>query len=193
MYNDFDDEDEEEVPDENIDTSEMMERHSRIVLRDTITSNILTHSFTQNTAFSPLGHEFSNQHMRVIGDRRIMLASHSSFNPPHRDELGIAQNLICEKRSLFSQATDVNERAVANWARLFKNCMLEYRRHRLRKAKKGMISPSPPKKHQTVKHKPRRIINARPLYKFYPCVRFIQRCIRLKKLKRSLRYAAVPT
>lgn len=87
IYNNVDDEDEEEVPDENIDTTEMMERHSRIVLRDTITSNILTHSFTQNTAFSPLSNEFSKQHVGLMGERRIMLANQSSFNPPLRDEL----------------------------------------------------------------------------------------------------------
>ena len=141
MYHNFDEE-EEDIPDEGVTASEMIQVHNRIVPRDSITSNILTHSFLAKTPFSQMSaSEDSQQEISAIKRHNNMYSSHASLLSSQINPLD--QNSFVRGMHIVDQTAQ--DRAIYNWEKLFKRCMLEYRRHRLRKAAKNMLSPSPRK------------------------------------------------
>lgn len=208
VYHDLDDlEDEEDIPDERAPTSELMTPSNRGVRMDSVTNNVLAHSFIVRPPSSHISvSDFSRKNTGSMKNGNILLSSQSSMSSVYNSGVNLSNDFVLQRNHINFMDQRSHDRALFNWEKLFKRCMLEYRRHRLRKAARGIISPSPKTKvqkakgqnqrlgsHQPRSHQPRRVINYRPIYKFYPCVRFIQRCMKLRKERRSLRYACVPT
>lgn len=185
VYHDIvhDDDEEEDIPDEDSNTSEIIQFHGMIVPRESITSNILSHSFIGMTPFSHLSlSEVPSRDLMSTGKRNNILSSHASIFSSQTNPMEINQSSFSIKIGANTPYQRSEDRAIFNWSMLYRKCMLEYRRHRLRKAVKGMnISPSPQKaktqvrqqpmhanKRPVMKHAPRNIQNSKSLYKFYP-------------------------
>ncbi len=66
-----------------------------------------------------------------------------------------------------------------------------------------LVSPSPKKRNVpkrqkdkngkiVMRHAQRYVPDSAHIYDFYPCVRFIQRCMKIKISRKSLRYTSTP-
>jgi len=186
---DDDDEDEEDIPDEWTDTEEMIKIHDRIIPRGSITSNILTHSFIVEAPFSALS--ISNNSRResnnVSNISRGIISNKSSFNTPNSG-LSKRTEIRPQERSMNMINQHNSQTAIDNWSRMFRKIMLEYRRYRIRKAAQGEYSPSLKRKN-TKSSKPTPAIRIQNGLKWYPCVRFIQRWMKLWLKRRTLRWS----
>ena len=180
----------EEIPDEDVNTDEMVRIHNQIVPRGSITSNILTHSFCVNAPFTQLSVSDLSRIDKTSLHKNALISSHSSFNSSQRDVFCQPHEFSSHQKNLKIIDETVQDRALFNWGKLFSKCMLEYRRHRLRKAFNGlyaktpknihnmMMAPqmsqqfnkmgSPREMHSTRKHQARHVANPTPMYDFYP-------------------------
>jgi hypothetical protein len=105
----------------------------------------MSHSIIGMTPFSHISlSEVSGRDLTTSGNRNNILSSHASIFSSQTNPMEINQSSFLSKNGINIINQRSQERALFNWSMLYRNCMLEYRRHRLRKAAKGMItSPSP--------------------------------------------------
>jgi hypothetical protein len=201
---DDDDDDEEDIPDEDSNTSEIIQFHGRIVPRDSITSNIMPRSFIGVTPFAHISiSNQSNKRMITDGQRNKILSTQGSVISSTINPMEMLSS-VSSKNGINIIEMGSQERAILNWSMLYRKCMQEYRRHRLKKVSKGMVvSPSPkksnvPKRQKdkngkiVMRHAQRYVPDSAHIYDFYPCVRFIQRCMKIKISRKSLRYTSTP-
>jgi hypothetical protein len=190
VYNDMDDDDDEEdIPDEDSNTSEIIHFHGQIVPRESITSNIMPRSFIGVTPFAhvSINNQF-NKRMTTDGQQKKIPSTNGSVFSSTINPMEMLTSSVSSKNGLNIIDIATQERAISNWSMLYRKCMQEYRRHRLRKVAKGMVvSPSPkksnvPKRQKdkngkiVMRHAQRYVPDSAHIYDFYPCVRFIQRC-----------------
>ena len=205
FYNDMDDDDDEEdIPDEDSNTSEIIQFHGQIVPRESITSNIMPRSFIGVTPFAhvSINNQF-NKRMLTDGQQKKKLSTNGSVFSSTINPMELTSS-VSSKNGLNIIDIASQERAIYNWSMLYRKCMKEYRRHRLRKVAKGMaVSPSPKKSNVPKRQKDkngkivmrqaqRYVPDSAHIYDFYPCVRFIQRCMKIKISRKSLRYTSTP-
>lgn len=131
-----DDEDEEDIPDEDNNTEMAIKLYDRIVPREAITKNIANNSYLIDSPFgniSSVGND-SRRESNYMGRSGNNLGSnYSSFHTP-KSGYYERSNLVLPEKAIHIIHDQMSQRAVDNWGYLFKKCMLEYRRYRMRKA-----------------------------------------------------------
>lgn len=192
----------EEIPDERECSTDVISINNQFVPRDSVTGNIITHSFIAKAPFNKISFTgLSKNGSESMRHQNLLLSSHESLRSSQNGGWNMEHELFSATNNMNIIDQRIQDRAVDNWARMFKRCMLEYRRHRLRKAAKGLMSPSPNSRGKVIKnqragyyqHQTKRVINPKSMYGFYPCVRFIQRCVKIKQKLGTLRYATAPS
>jgi len=168
--------------------------------RESITGNI-TYSNQKPGHFMKMS--MSDISSGVGKKQNMLFSSQISGLSSQRNPLELNQSSYSYKyggMNIIDQRS--SERAIQNWAKFYKKCMTEYRKHRLKKAVMSFRTKNPQRspavrkqfggqlnsfKNPVNKHR-----SLKPKYAYYPCVRFIQRCLRVKLLKRRLRFTPVP-
>ena len=119
---------------------------------------------------------------------RPLLSHSTSHEATDNNYIGYNDYNFGHQNTVGMIGQHLSQRALQNWSILYRKWMLEYRRHRMRKAAKGIVGQGT--KPKTGRRKrPRQVIRMRKDLKWYPWVRFIQRMIKLKLRVRNLRRA----
>lgn len=195
------DEADEEIPDEETNVAEVISIHNSIVPRESITDNINLPGTERNSIRKTLnpGSVLEILHAKTTVNRKnILFSSNASALSSQQNPLDINQSSFNSRFEMqfFDQK---NHRAVANWSRMYILIMRTYRKHRFNKIlrnKDKYLNSASPKKRSAKKARNEMKIRlnftpGRPKYKFYPCVRFLQRLYKAKRSRR-IRNPIVP-
>ena len=189
-----DTEEDDEIPDESPNAEELIKIHDQLIPRGSITNNILSHSFVIDTPMSMLSSINDSRRESEQYSNRNNLYKENSMSVQNNDAYNSIE--FMSPQSNFSGSDKIYDlRAVSNWERIFKRWMLEYRRHRLRKAAKNFMQETSHKqtKNQYIaKKKMPSIYSSTNSYKMYPWIRFLQRIRRLIKKNGTYRNIIFP-